>query len=218
MNKLLVLFMATQGRAFFYGHNMEYLKIKNWSTFQQYKDREPKWIKVYRSLLIDYKYEQLTDAEFGQLVKIWLLASQVDNQIPNDPAWIQKKAGLNTKPNITKYLQLGFLQPNSSVQNCTNLYENVPRDREETDKKREDKDIYGEFKNVKLSSQEYEKLIDQFGEKATSEKIESLSSYVASKGKKYSSHYATILTWERKNKQPEVKNGYALLREKYGDA
>ena len=57
-------------------------------------------------------------------------------------------------------------------------------------------DIYGEFKNVKLSKEEYHKL-----EQANLlPYIEKLSSYMASKNKKYKSHYATILNWSRKDK------------------
>ena len=54
--------------------------------------------------------------------------------------------------------------------------------------------FYGEFKNVKLTKEEYAKL-----EKSNLlPYIEKLSSYIASKGKKYKSHYATILNWSRK--------------------
>lgn len=57
-------------------------------------------------------------------------------------------------------------------------------------------DIYGEFKNVKLSKDEYHKL-----EQANLlPYIEKLSSYIASKNKKYKSHYATILNWSRRDK------------------
>lgn len=61
------------------------------------------------------------------------------------------------------------------------------------------KNIYGEFSNVLLTDEEHSKLISQLGEDGTKQRIENLSLYVASKGKKYSSHYATILSWERKN-------------------
>lgn len=64
-----------------------------------------------------------------------------------------------------------------------------------------DTDIYGEFKNVKLTKEEYKKL----EEKKLLPYIEQLSSYIASSGKKYKSHYATILNWSRKeiNNNPE---------------
>ena len=54
--------------------------------------------------------------------------------------------------------------------------------------------IYGEFKNVKLTDDEYKKLKD----KDLLHYIEQLSSYMKSKGKRYKSHYATILNWSRK--------------------
>lgn len=59
------------------------------------------------------------------------------------------------------------------------------------------KKTYGEFKNVLLTDEEYKKL----KEKNLLPLIETLSSYMASKGKKYKSHYATILTWNRKEKK-----------------
>ena len=54
--------------------------------------------------------------------------------------------------------------------------------------------IYGEFKNVKLTDEEYQKIKD----KNLLLYIEKLSSYMESKGKRYKSHYATILNWSRK--------------------
>ena len=53
--------------------------------------------------------------------------------------------------------------------------------------------IYGELQNVKLTDEEYLKI----KERNLLPYIEKLSSYIASKGKKYKSHYATILTWAR---------------------
>jgi len=55
------------------------------------------------------------------------------------------------------------------------------------------KEKYGEFKNVLLTDEEYSKLKD----KNLLDFIERLSSYIASKGKQYKSHYATILNWAR---------------------
>lgn len=66
------------------------------------------------------------------------------------------------------------------------------------------KDMYGEFNNVLLAKDEHQKLIDKFGEQGTKSLIERLSGYIASKGVKYKSHYATLLSWERKDK-PEIK-------------
>ena len=60
-----------------------------------------------------------------------------------------------------------------------------------------DKKVYGEFENVYLTNGEYNKLTTKYTEIKAKELIERLSSGIASKGYKYKSHYATILTWER---------------------
>lgn len=65
----------------------------------------------------------------------------------------------------------------------------------------ENKDVFGEFKNVKLKKEEYTKLTNLFGEKNTAVIIEELSAYMASKGKRYSSHYATLLNWGKRKIQ-----------------
>ena len=61
------------------------------------------------------------------------------------------------------------------------------------------KRVYGEFENVLLTDEEIEKLKEQFPD-SWREKIEDLSSYMASTGKKYKSHLATIRNWDRRSK------------------
>ena len=64
-----------------------------------------------------------------------------------------------------------------------------------------EKNIHMEF--VFLTAEEYQKLIDKFGEKQTLEKITELNDGIGSKGYKYKSHYHTILSWDRKNGKSE---------------
>jgi hypothetical protein len=52
---------------------------------------------------------------------------------------------------------------------------------------------------VKLTDSEYQKLLDKFNLEDTLDKIEKLNNYIMSKGKKYSSHYHTILNWSKKD-------------------
>lgn len=72
-----------------------------------------------------------------------------------------------------------------------------------------DKEQLGEFKNVRLSRGEHAKLVERFGQKSAEDLIERLSCYMSSTGTTYKSHYATILNWERreKEKQPLVVKG-----------
>jgi len=57
--------------------------------------------------------------------------------------------------------------------------------------------VYGEFQNVYLSSDEYDKLVKRLGEDSAKDLIERLGAYMKSRRKKYDSHYATILNWAR---------------------
>ncbi len=63
--------------------------------------------------------------------------------------------------------------------------------------KESNKEKYGKFQNVLLTLKEYNDLIENFNEVSTKERIEKLSEYMESKGKRYNSHYATILNWDR---------------------
>ncbi len=58
---------------------------------------------------------------------------------------------------------------------------------------------YGEYNNVLLTDEELEKLKKEFPD--WKERIENLSEYVASTGKSYKSHLATIRAWARKDKK-----------------
>ena len=72
-----------------------------------------------------------------------------------------------------------------------------------TKKEKPVKHKYGEYENVLLTDKEAEKLkqeLDNFNEL-----VQRLSEYIASTGKKYKSHYATLRTWNRrepKDKKP----------------
>lgn len=65
---------------------------------------------------------------------------------------------------------------------------------------------YGTYKNVLLSDEELSKLKEEIP--SYSDYIERLSEYVASTGKKYKSHFATIRAWARKDnaKAPKADN------------
>jgi len=82
---------------------------------------------------------------------------------------------------------------------------------DEQEKKRQDtipkktrgteKVTHGTFSNVKLSEAEYNNLMGKYTEAEVESKIENLSAYKASKGVRYKSDYATMLNWERMNKE-----------------
>lgn len=68
------------------------------------------------------------------------------------------------------------------------------------------KEKYLDF--VFLTKNEHSKLVTKFGKSDTKDKIERLNDYLGSKGRKYKSHYHTILVWARKNEPTEDKAGW----------
>lgn len=96
-------------------------------------------------------------------------------------------------------------QPNDN-QDGNHLATQYSIDKNSIDKSREEKEIYkekekpvkhkyGEYNNVLLTDDELQKLKTEYSD--YQERIERLSSYIASTGKRYKSHYATIRNWAR---------------------
>lgn len=69
---------------------------------------------------------------------------------------------------------------------------------------------YGDLKNVSLTDEEVSKLITRYGSSAIKQLIGELSTYMASKGKRYPNHYATILNWARRKGVVDVTNSPKL--------
>ena len=70
------------------------------------------------------------------------------------------------------------------------------------------KRLYGECQNVKLTEDEYNKLV----EKNYTGLIDELSLYIASKGDKYKSHYATILQWAKKREKETPEEESVVIK------
>jgi hypothetical protein len=69
--------------------------------------------------------------------------------------------------------------------------------------------IYGEFRNVYLAENEIFSLKEKV--KDYEILIEDLSRYIASTGKKYKSHYATLLSWQRRRTNGEKNKSISLI-------
>jgi hypothetical protein len=60
-------------------------KVKNWSEYQPplKSDRSVIWIKVYRKILDDYEWSNLSSDNKATLIELWLLASENNGKIKN---------------------------------------------------------------------------------------------------------------------------------------
>ncbi len=90
---------------------MKFFSVKNFDRYQHYTDRNPPWIKLHRSLLTDYMFSTLSDAQKAHIMLLWLLASQNENKLPEDPAVLTHLIGADTVIDLTTFKQRGFLVP-----------------------------------------------------------------------------------------------------------
>ena len=82
--------------------------------------------------------------------------------------------------------------------------EQTGEDRKEIKEEAPPKRVYGKLKNVHLTDGEYESLKKEFP-RDYERRIDDLSTYMASKGINYASHYGTILSWARKGNVREER-------------
>lgn len=88
---------------------MEYVQIVDWKKFQHYKDRNPPWIKLHAEILSDYDFCCLQDDSKLLLILLWILASKLDNKIPNDTKWIKEQIHIDKDVCLQPLFVKGFI-------------------------------------------------------------------------------------------------------------
>jgi len=99
---------------------VNYLRVKDWPTFQHYSKRRPLWIKLYARLLLDDRFNELDETKQAQLIKLWLVVSQssrftLDSDdkvvpvIPNDERALRQAIRSSRKVPIGEFVQDGWL-------------------------------------------------------------------------------------------------------------
>lgn len=93
-------------------------------------------------------------------------------------------------------------QLNTKELSTKEIYKENTLSKERVQKKESKTVKLGEFENVSLSDTELKKLEDCMGDICMKEYIEKLSGFIAQTGRRYRSHYATILNWWRRDGKP----------------
>ena len=123
----------------------------------------------------------------------------------------------NSKKTVYKIVNYDIWQGSSLEENNTDITQKKFRNKTEIKQKKfrnkqttminndrtminNDKQIYGEFENVFLTDEEIKKLQTRLPN-SYKDLIERLSAYIAQSGKRYKSHYATILNWSRRDNE-----------------
>lgn len=92
------------------GKSQEMLRVRNWETFQHYKERNPPWIKLHFALLASEDWVTLDDASRLLAVVCMLVASRHKGEVPNNPAYIKRVAYLDRLPDFGPLISCGFLE------------------------------------------------------------------------------------------------------------
>src|SRR5437016_12634195 len=58
-------------------------RIRNWKKFQHYTRRRPPWIKLYREILDDKQWHELSGESAKGLIMLWLIASENNGELPD---------------------------------------------------------------------------------------------------------------------------------------
>lgn len=153
------------------------------------------------SLLLHKKF--LIAFESGVVViKHWRLNNYLRNDRYKETAYQEEKQMLNIEPNGA-YSMVGIPSGN---QMDTNGIPSIDKDRLGKVSLEENKCTrhkYGEYHNVLLTDEELEKLKAEYFDYEM--KIEQLSSYMASTGKSYKNHLATIRNWARRDAEKDAE-------------
>jgi hypothetical protein len=151
------------------------------------------------------------------VIKHWKIHNYIRNDRYKETVYKEEKAMLSVKENNS--YTLGIPSDNQTVYQMDTQVrlgkDSIVKDSigytDEPPKPIKHK--YGEYNNVLLSDEELEKLQAEYPD--WHNRIERLSSYVASTGKRYKSHYATIRNWARKDAETAVNKTASMLDESY---
>lgn len=145
--------------------------------------------------------QELTDAGYVTVTKLYPNQTETGrieyvydiHERPQAP----RKQGIENLPlesqQVENQAQLSTEEPSTNESNT-----------KESSTKKETRHKYGEYQNVLLSDTDMEKLQAEFPTD-WEERIERLSAYMASSGKSYKNHLATIRNWARRDGQKPVR-------------
>lgn len=118
------------------------LHVKNWESFQHYKDRNPPWIKLYRTLLNDRNFFNLSGDCVKTLILLWIIAADTPTgELPSIPdlAFKIRIDENQLRQQLVELKHWIIFDASDLLAGCLQDDSNLlHRDREETKKRREE--------------------------------------------------------------------------------
>ncbi len=96
------------------------IKVRNWESYQHYRDRNPPWIKLHRNLLDNREWSELSDRSAKVLIGLWLIAAQGSNdgslgEDINTLAWRLRREEDEVRDIVQELIDVGFLEVTEGV-------------------------------------------------------------------------------------------------------
>lgn len=138
------------------------------------------------------------------VIKHWKINNQIQKDRYTPTVYTEEYQSLYIKDNKA-YTEID----KGCVQSVSKMDTQISIDKNRLDKNSigKEKRAHGFFANVLLTDDEMQKLAVEIPN--YEDYIERLSHYIESSGKKYKSHYATILSWHRKDDEEKTKSAPA---------
>lgn len=135
------------------------------------------------------------------VIKHWKINNQIQKDRYTPTVYTEEYQSLYIKDNKA-YTEIDA----SRIQDVSKMDTQISIDKNRLDKNSigKEKHAHGFFSNVLLTDDEMQKLAVEIPN--YEDYIERLSHYIESSGKKYKSHYATILSWHRKDDAEKTKS------------
>lgn len=154
----------------------------------------------------------ILDFDSGVIViKHWRIHNYIQKDRYKESKYMEEKATLMIDQNgaYTECIQdVSTLDTQVRLGKVSLGKSSIGEDNEEAEPPKPTRHKYGLYENVLLTDEDYQKLKEEFPHDY-SDRIERLSEYIASTGKRYKSHLATIRNWARNDvaKKPVQRTG-----------
>ena len=194
---------------------MQFYKVKNWSRFQHYKERNPPWIKLHYEMLTSSDWVMLADASKLLAVVCMLIASRNNGMVPASPEYIKRVAYLTATPNFKPLLECGFLEKVlADDSGCLQMIADA-RPETETETETEKNKTKVLSKKISLDELSVDHIAQWLMEKRTIGKylchdehyiLERFKDYCRSKGKRYNDYvaaYRNAFEWDTCQPKPK---------------
>lgn len=161
-------------------------------------------LDAYKAI-VRYAFTEEEQAVTGMAKVAYLMAKpQIDANIKRKTNGLKggrptkSKGSDNKKPTVKKTKTIGYENTEPNVNGNDNENDNVNDNANDNDNvnAKEKKHTYGEYKHVKLTDRELERLYNDYGEQETHDAIKHLDEYLQmNKSKKYSDHNLVLRNW-----------------------